>query len=59
MLPLARAGCESVEVWDWRVLEAIAEGRGGRKWFLGWVGLVDGREGVVWRGGGVSVGKGK
>ncbi|MCJ1245610.1 hypothetical protein MMC30_002814 [Trapelia coarctata] len=58
MLPLARAGCE-VEVWDWRVLEAISEGRKGRRWFLGWVRCVDGVEGVVWKGGSVSVGRGR
>lgn len=58
MLPLARAGC-AVEVWDWRVLEAASEGRSGGKWFLGWVRMVGGREGVVWKGGEVSVGRGR
>lgn len=58
MLPLARARCE-VEVWDWRVVEAASEGRSGGKWFLGWLRVVGGREGVVWKGGEVSVGRGR
>jgi len=34
MLPLTQAGCE-VEVWDWRVLEAVSEGGKGGSGFWG------------------------